>query len=110
MTNREALLGGMNDIPVKDISVSKVLLDQGINPDTEYQPNDNENRRGVDLALAALILVISLSNKSIKQLDFQITQHDIDQLLILRNGILRKWDVDDEMEESATITDISDLW
>jgi len=110
MTNREALLSGINDIPVKDISVSKVLLDQDINPDGEYQPKDVDNRRGVDLALAALILVISLSNKSIKELDFQITQHDIDQLLILRYGILRKWNVEDEMEESATITDISDLW
>lgn len=110
MTNRDALLSGVNDIPVKDISVTKVMLDQDLDPDGEYQPQDIDNKRAVDLALAALILVISLSNKSIKELDFQITQHDIEQLLILRNGILRKWGIEDEMEESATITDISDLW
>lgn len=110
MTNREALLSGINDIPVKDISVTKVLLDQDIDPEGEYEPKSIDNKRAVDLALAALILVISLSNKSIKELDFQITQHDINQLLILRNGILRKWNVEDEMEQKATITDISDLW
>lgn len=109
MTNRGALLSKIN-ISLSPDSVETALLEQDITPDEDYNPKDKDNRRGIDLALASLILVISLSPKSVKELDYQITQHDIDQLLVLRKGILKRWGITDEMDNSATITSVSDLW
>ncbi|SMG32203.1 DUF6706 family protein [Sphingobacterium psychroaquaticum] len=109
MTNREALLSDIS-IRVKPNSVTKVLIDQGVNPDGEYLPQDEQCRRGVDLALAALILVLSLSPESVKELDYQLTSRSIEGLLKIRKGILKRWGVEDEMDDSATITSISDLW
>lgn len=109
MTNQEVLLSKIN-LSVSPASVKTALLDQELDPNQEYNPKEIENRRAIDLALAALILVISLSPKSVKELDFQITQHDIDQLFKLRKGLLKRWGIEDEMDDSATITSVSDLW
>lgn len=111
MTNREALLSKIN-IPVKPGSVTTVLLEQNIIPDEEYTPQNEESRKGVDLALAALIFVVALSPDSVKELDYLLTQRSIDGLLKLRKGLLKRWGMPDEMEEdnTPTITSVSDLW
>ncbi|MBE8712541.1 DUF6706 family protein [Sphingobacterium hungaricum] len=111
MTNRKALLSKVN-FPVKPDTVTTVLLEQNINPEEEYTPQNEESRKGIDLALAALIFVVALSPESVKELDFQLTQRSIDGLLKLRRAILKKWGMPDEMEEDDTpiITSVSDLW
>lgn len=109
MTNREALISKIG-IPVKPSSVTTALTDEGINPDGEYLPITEEGRRGIDLALAALILVLSLSPESVKELDYQITSRSIDGLLNIRKGLLKRWGVKDEMDDGPVITSVSDLW
>lgn len=109
MTNQEALLSKIN-ISLRPTSVETALLEQSLAPGDEYNPKEKGNVRGIDLALAALILVVSLSPKSVKELDYQITQQDVDQLLKLRAGLLKRHGVDDEMSNRATITSVSDLW
>lgn len=89
MTNREALVSKVG-IPVRPNSVTTVLVDENIDPDGEYLPLDKDCRRGVDLALAALILVLSLSPDSVKELDYQITSRSIEGLLKIRKGLLKK--------------------
>jgi len=63
MTNREALLSKIN-LSVSPASVETALLDQEIVPDEDYNPKDKDNRRGVDLALAALILVFQIQGSA----------------------------------------------
>lgn len=111
MTSREALLSKVN-FPVKPGSVTTVLLEQGINSEEDYTPEIEESRKGIDLALAALIFVVALSPESVKELDYQLTQRSIDGLLKLRRGLLKRWGMPDEMEEdnAPRITNISDLW
>jgi len=109
MTNREALISKIG-IPLRPGSVNTALVDQGVNPDGEYLPQDNDCRRGVDLALAALILVLSLSPESVKELDYQLTSRSIEGLLKIRKGLLKKWGVDDEMDDGPAIISVSDLW
>lgn len=109
MTNQEALQSKIN-FAIKPVSVQTALMDQEIDPSGEYNPSDKDNRKAVDLALAALILVVCTSPKSIKELDFQIAQHDVDQLLLLRSVILRKHGEPDELDNSPKIISISDLW
>jgi len=55
------------------------------------------------------LLYIATLPQSVKELDLQLTQHDIDGLLRLRTGLLAKWDEPDTFGVAAQITDISDL-
>lgn len=109
MTNREALISKIG-VPLRPDSVDTALNDEDVNPDGEYLPKDNDCRRGVDLALAALILVLSLSPESVKELDYQLTSRSIAGLLTIRKGLLKKWGVEDEMDDGPVITSVSDLW
>lgn len=55
----------------------------------------NESRKELDLAFAGLILFLSTQAKSIRELDWQITQQDIGDLLKVRSSLLAKWGVSD---------------
>lgn len=109
MTNREALQAQIQ-LRVPPVTLDLNLVKNGVDPDAEFKPLDTENVRGIDLALAGLILFICLSPKSIKELDFAITQQDVKDLLALRSGLLKKHGVDDEMSQEPTIISISDRW
>lgn len=109
MTNKEALQAELSvRVPLNTIEMN--LRKQGVDPAAEYDPENDEDQRGIDLALAGLILFICLSPKSIKELDFMITNQDVKDLLLLRSGLLKKHGVDDEMSQEPTIESISDLW
>ena len=54
-----------------------------------------ENRKEIDLAFAGLILFIATQPKSIRELDWQITNHDVSDLLKIRSGLLAKWGISD---------------
>lgn len=56
------------------------------------------NRREIDLAYAGLILYTSLQPKSIRELDWQITNQDIKDLLKVRSTLLAKWGVSDNSQ------------
>jgi len=63
-----------------------------------------------DLALAGLLFWICTSRKSIKELDFQVTQSDVDDWLKLRSILLKRWDVPNELDNDPVIESTSDLW
>jgi hypothetical protein len=109
MTNQEALQAELS-VRVKSDTIELNLIKQKLEPDAEYDPEDTDNVRGVDLALAGIILFISIAPKSIKELDFAITQQEVKDLLLVRAGILERYGVDDEMSQNAEITNISDRW
>lgn len=110
MINREALQAQLaQKVPQNTIDFN--LVRQGLVPESDYRPAEKSDVRGVDLAIAGVLLWLCTNYKSVKELDFQITQHDIDDWLRLRAGLLRKHGVADEMESPGpVITSISDLW
>lgn len=109
MTNREALQAELS-VRVPSNTIDLNLVKQKLDPSATFDPEDDENQKRIDLALAGLILFICLSPKSIKELDFAITQQDVKDLLALRSGLLKKHGVDDEMSQEPTIISISDRW
>lgn len=110
MIIREALKAKVS-IPAKQNTIDLILTENGLVPEDEYNPADETARRNMDLSQAGLILWICTNPKSVKELDYQITQQDISDLLILRAGILKRWGVDYEFaDEGPTIQIISDLW
>lgn len=109
MTNREALQAQIQ-LRVPPVTLDLNLVKNGVEPDAEFKPDNTDNVRGIDLALAGLILFICLSPKSIKELDFMITNQEVKDLLAFRAGILKRYGVDDEMSQDAEITNISDRW
>lgn len=110
MTNREALKAKIGQ-PIPQATIDLELVEQDLQPESEYNPKDEDNRKGMDLAQAGLIFRMCTSRKSVKELDFQFSQHDIDDLLKLRRVLLARWGVADELaEEGPTITSVSGLW
>lgn len=63
----------------------------------EYKIPDNT--KPVEVALAGLILTIAMSPKSVKELDYQVTEHDMDDLLKLRLIIIKRYGLPDELAE-----------
>ncbi len=110
MNNKEALQNEFGQ-KVPDGVLSTQLIKAGLNPDDEFDPTTGENSKMMDLALAGLLFWICTSRKSIKELDFQVTQNDVDDWLKLRSILLKRWGVPDELnDEGPVIESMSDLW
>lgn len=109
MTNQEALQAELS-VRIKSSTIELNLMKQNLLPDAVFDPQDAENVKGIDLALAGVILFISIAPKSIKELDLAITQQEVKDLLRVRAGILKRYGVDDEMSQDAEIVNISDRW
>ncbi|MFD1770876.1 DUF6706 family protein [Sphingobacterium suaedae] len=110
MTNREVLKAKIAQ-PVPEGTIDLVLIEQGVLPDNQFDPSLEDDRKGMDLAQAGLIFWFCTNRKSVKELDFQFTQHDIDDLLKIRRVLLNRWGVPDELDtDSPTIESVSDLW
>lgn len=109
MTNREALQAELS-VRVPSNTIDLNLVKQNLDPEATFDPESDENQKGIDLALAGLILFICLSPKSLKELDLQLTNQNVKDLLLLRAGLLRKHGLDDEMSQESEIISISDRW
>lgn len=108
MTNREALSSKISQhVPQETIDL--VIAERGLIPGDQYNPTERENRKAMDLSLADIMLFLCTQPHSVRELDYQLTQQDVDNLLRLRGGLLAKWEEPDEFGTAAQITDISDL-
>lgn len=108
MTNKGALQAQIN-FPLKDSSIELALLNASVNPDLEYIPEDSQ--KGVETALAGLILIIATSPKSVSELDYSVSAQDMDDLLKLRSLILNRYNLPDELAyRGSIIQDASNLW
>lgn len=102
MTNLQALRAELNrDMPemMLELALLKVKLDSSatyVVPDS-VQP--------VETALAGLILTIALAPKSVKELDYQVTEQELSELLKIRSIILKRYGLPDELApQENTIT------
>ncbi|AMQ00935.1 hypothetical protein AY601_4084 [Pedobacter cryoconitis] len=102
MTNLKALQAELNR-PMPEITLELALLKNNLDADATYVVPDNI--KPVEVALAGLILTIAMSPKSVKELDYQVTEHDMDDLLKLRLIIIKRYGLVDELaEKENTVT------
>lgn len=93
MTNKEALQAQSSFIK----NISDGILDFHLNEFNLVgsEVYTAESRKNLDQAFAGLILFISTQPKSIRELDWQITNQDVADLLKIRRALLAKWDIPD---------------
>lgn len=106
MTNLQALQAKLNR-SLPEITLELALQEEGLEATAEYVAADN--KRPVEIALAGLIYAIALAPKSVKELDYQVTEHDMNDLLKLRSIILVRYGLPDELAPKVdnTITGAS---
>jgi len=102
MNNLKALQAKLNrNLP--EIALELALQENGLTTIAEYNPVTDI--KPVEVALAGLILTIAMSPKSVKELDYQVTEHDMDDLLKLRLIIIKRYGLVDELaEKENTVT------
>jgi hypothetical protein len=102
MTNLQALQAKLNR-KLPEVTLELALLENGLNKDVLYTIPDNI--KPVEVALAGLIYTIAVSPKSVKELDYQVTEHDMEDLLKLRLVIINRYGLVDELaEKENTVT------
>lgn len=105
MTNLQALQGKINR-PLPALTLELALLEANLDSTADYVVPDNV--MPVEIAIAGLIYTIALAPKSVKELDYQVTEHDMNDLLKLRSIILIRYGLPDELaEKENTITGAS---
>jgi len=78
-------------------------MERGLNPTDERDTSDDEQSRAIDLSRADAIDFLIMQPKSVKELDYQITQQDADALLAIRRRLLWKWDEDDTPSDTLFV-------
>lgn len=93
-TNLQALQAKLNrSLPA--IALELALQEEGLEATADYVAADN--KRPVEIALAGLIYTVALAPKSVRELDYQVTEHDLDGLLKLRQIIIVRYGLVDEL-------------
>ena len=102
MTNLQAIQAKLNR-PMPPLTLELALMERGLEGEGVYTIPDNIKL--VEIALAGLIFTIAMSPKSVKELDYQVTEHDMDDLLKLRLIIINRYGLVDELaEKENTVT------
>lgn len=107
MTNLQALQAKLNrSLPV--LTLELALLEAGLEAANDYDPK--ENIKPVEVALAGLIYTIALAPKSVKELDYQVTEHELKDLLTLRSIILKRYGLPDELAPQENTINGASPW
>lgn len=104
MTNLEALKAKVN-YPLESTKFEVALLDQGLNAADLYTGTS----RDFDLALAAIYVVL-VTSANISEGDYQLAATDKSNYLKLAAGIFTKYGVDNPLESTPTISNMSNYW
>lgn len=73
---------------IPDATLDVAFTENGLSPGDERTPSDKAQTKSMDLTRASLIDFLITQPKSIRELDYQITQQDADALLAVRRRIL----------------------
>jgi len=107
MTNLQALQAKLNrSLPA--LTLELALLEAGLDASAEYVVADNI--KPVEIALAGLILTIASAPKSVKELDYQVTEHEMEGLLKIRSIILKRYGLPDELAPQENTVDGASPW
>lgn len=86
---------------IPDATLVTAISEQGLNADDERISSDQKQSKSIDLAKANLIDFLVTLPKTVRELDYQITQQDADALLAVRRRLLAKWGEDDSPDQSS---------
>ena|SRR5690606_27609334 len=101
-TIKEVILAQLG-YKIPDATIDVIMMERGLNPTDERDTSDDEQSRAIDLSRADAIDFLIMQPKSVKELDYQITQQDADALLAIRRRLLWKWDEDDTPSDTLFV-------
>lgn len=84
-------------------TIEMALTENGLNPNDERDANDGDQNKAMDMSRASLIDFLITLPKSVRELDYQITQQDVDALLSMRKRLLSKWGASEPSGESSFV-------
>jgi len=101
-TIKEVILAQLG-YKIPDATIDVIMMERGLNPTDERDTSDDEQSRAIDLSRADAIDFLIMQPKSVKELDYQITQQDADALLAIRRRLLWKWGEDDTPSDTLFV-------
>lgn len=101
-TVKEVILAQLG-YKIPDATIDVIMMERGLNPTDERDTSDDEQSRAIDLSRADAIDFLIMQPKSVKELDYQITQQDADALLSIRRRLLWKWGEDDTPSDTLFV-------
>ncbi len=99
---KEVLVSSMG-YKFPDATVITILEEHGLAEDAPRDTNDKDQTKALDLSRAGLIDFLLTQPKSVKELDYQLTQQDAAALEALRRRLLWKWGIDEEPSDSGFV-------
>ncbi|MCW8314212.1 hypothetical protein K7A41_23505 [Sphingobacterium sp. InxBP1] len=99
---KEVLVSSMG-YKFPDATVDMVLVENGLDPVAERAPQNQDQTKALDLSRVGLIDFLLTQPKSVKELDYQLTQQDATALEALRRRLLWKWGIDDQPSDSGFV-------
>ena len=101
-TVKEVILAQLG-YKIPDATIEVILQERGLNPTDERDTSNDDQSRAIDLSRADAIDFLIMQPKSVKELDYQITQQDADALLAIRRRLLWKWGEDDTPRDTLFV-------
>lgn len=108
MASVKEVIKGMMGYNFPDGTLDVLLTENGLNPADVRTPSDKAQTKLMDLTRASLIDFLITQPKSVRELDYQITQQDADALLAIRRRILANHGVIDE-DGVSSFRDLSNM-
>lgn len=101
-TVKEVILAQLG-YKIPDSTIEVIMMERGLNPTDERDTSNDDQSRAIDLSRADAIDFLIMQPKSVKELDYQITQQDADALLSIRRRLLWKWGEDDTPSDTLFV-------
>lgn len=99
---KEVLVSSMG-FKFPDATVNTILGEHGLAVDAPRDTSNQDQTKALDLSRADLIDFLLTLPKSVKELDYQLTQQDADALVAMRRRLLLKWGIDETPVESGFV-------
>lgn len=99
---KEVLIASMGQ-KFPSATVDIILEEHGLDPSETRVGSNQEQTKALDLSRAGLIDFLLTLPKSVKELDYQLTQQDADALEALRRRLLLRWGIDETPVESGFV-------
>lgn len=83
---------------IPDATVDNIIKEHGLNPSDTRVVSNKEQTKAMDLSRADLIDFLITLPKSVRELDYQITQQDAASLADVRNRILAIYGISQQID------------
>lgn len=100
MSTVKEVIVSMMGYKFPDATVIELLAEHGLAADVPRDTENEEQTKAMDLTRADLIDFLITQPKTIRELDYQVTQQDADALLAIRQRILAKWGIVENFDSS----------